>query len=89
MLVNHLEQLIFEGESLDFLLLSVFVRRSFDVFLDAMNFFVSVVILIKELGKVVVVHLEVMDGVFVLGEFVEEVVFFDGHSCFWVSMMRT
>ena len=80
MLVNHFQEFVLECESLDLPLVRVAVSRCFDVFLDAMNFFIGFMIFVKKPGEVIIVHLEMVNGVAVLWEFVEEVVFFDGHA---------
>jgi hypothetical protein len=76
---NHSMKFVFEGETFDFGFVGVLVRGSLDILFDAVHFFVSLVILVEETGEMVIVDLKLVDGFAVLGEFVEEVVFFDGH----------
>ncbi len=80
MLANHFQEFILEGEALDLPLVRVVVCRSFDILFNTVYFFIGLVIFVEEFGEVSMVHLEFMNGVAVLGEFVEEVVFFDGHG---------
>jgi len=89
MLVNHFHKFILESESLDLLLVRVFVRRGFNVFLDTVDLFILLVIFAEELGEVGVVHLELMYGVAVLREFVDEVVFLDGHGLILVLRKKS
>ena len=84
MLVNHFQEFILESEPLDLPLVRVVVSRSFDILFNAVYFFIGLVIFVEELGEVRIVYLELMNGGAVLGEFVDEVVFLDGHGfvCF-------
>ncbi|MDB4387420.1 hypothetical protein N9Z15_04355 [Akkermansiaceae bacterium] len=77
---NHFVEFVLERESFDLGGLSVVIGGSFDVFLNAVDLFIDLMIFVEESCEVIIADLKLMDGFAALGELVKEVVFFDGHS---------
>jgi hypothetical protein len=77
--LNHLEKLVLERKAFDLAFMGVVIGRSLDLFLDAMDLLVGLVVFLKEAGKMSIGHLELMDFFPVLREFVNQVVLFNGH----------
>ena len=73
-------ELVLESEALYLGLASVLIGGCFDVVLDSVNFLINLMVFFEEAGKVVITDLELVDNLVMLGEFAEEVVFFDGHG---------
>ena len=71
---------VFECESVVLAPVGIVVAGGFDILLNPVHLFVNLMVLVEEASKVSVIHFEVMNCVFVLWEFVDEVVFLYCHN---------
>ena len=73
-------QLVFEREPVVLALVGVVVAGCLDMSLNPVHLFVYLMVLVEQASKVCVTHFEFMDCVFVLREFVDEIVFLYCHN---------
>ena len=72
----HSKQFVLEVQA-DFLaFFEIIVRGGFNSGFDAMYFVIDFVVFVEQPGKVIIGHLEIVDGIAVFGQFMYQVVFF-------------
>ncbi|HBE97937.1 MAG TPA: hypothetical protein DDW68_12275 [Verrucomicrobiales bacterium] len=72
-----------DGKTLGLALLTVIIGGSFNALSDTMRLFIDLVIFLEG-GEVCIGHFKFVDNVSMVGKFVDEVVFFNGHMFFWL-----
>ena len=70
-----------EGKTLGLAFANVIIGGSFNVLSDTMRLFIDLVISLER-GEVCLGHFKFVDSVSMVGRFVDEVVFFNGHVFF-------